>query len=134
MSFRFQSNRISLFLQRNSNVCAYLNTSPFVFSAGFASRLCRCFIAEAAAAIKAAHRRMKRVAFRVRVPASGLLQRQHIVFLLRQPCSRMLHLAPFPTSQEQDDALLAHFVQRSVPPSSLLHKEAEKVGMMRWKL
>lgn len=74
---------------------------------------------------------MKRVVFRARVPASGLLQRQHIVFLLRQPRSRMLHLAPVPTSREQDDALLAHFVQRSVPPSSPLHKEAEKVGMMR---
>lgn len=71
---------------------------------------------------------MKRVVFRVRVSASGLLQRQHIVFLLRQPCSRMLHLAPFPTSQEQDDALLAHFVQRGVPFFSLWHKEAEKNG------
>lgn len=58
---------------------------------------------------------MKRVVSRVRVPASGLLQRQHIVFLLRQPCNRMLHLAAFPASQEQDDALVAHFVQRSVP-------------------
>lgn len=63
--------------------------------------------------------------FRVRVPASGLLQRQHIVFLLRQPHSRMLHLAAFPALQEQDDALGAHFVQRSIPSFSPTHKEAE---------
>lgn len=47
------------------------------------------------------------------------------MFLLRQPCSRMLHLAAFPTSQEQDDALVAHFVQRSIPSFSAMHKEAE---------
>lgn len=69
---------------------------------------------------------MKRVVFGARGSASGLLQRQHIVFLLRQPRSRMLHLAPFPTSQEQDDALLAHFVQRGVPSFSPWHKEAGK--------
>lgn len=76
---------------------------------------------------------MKRVVFRVRVSASGLLQRQHIVFLLRQPYSRMLHLAPFPTSQEQDDALLAHFVHRGVP-SFCGTKRQKKTGTVRREL